>query len=150
MARLFLLLLVLQLTSILAKQVVQEFQIHPGTDGKVSVALDTPPIASSTCVFEWSAMGATPEAWTTTISGDPSSGDLECLIERAGGANTYLMFQSFKTTLGTAPVLDAEVHGNEGKLSSDEAVVDGECVRNHHEWSGGEIRSILLKSAVEY
>lgn len=147
--RQFVILLVLVQVTI-AKQVVQEFKIHPGTDGKVSVALDTPPIASSTCTFEWAAMGATPEAWTTTITGDPSSGDLECLIERAGGANTYLMFQQFKTTLGTAPVLDAEVHGNDGKLSGDEAVVDGECVRNHHEWSGGEIRSILLKSAVEY
>lgn len=130
------------------------FKIVPGQDGKVDVALDTPPIASSTCAFEWAANGATTEMWSATVTGDQSSGDLECVIERAGGGRTYLMFTSFKTTLGTAPIIDAAVHGN-GELVQHvvEPVPDtddGECVKNHHEWSGGEIRSIVLKSGVSY
>jgi len=138
------------LSTVCGKEESKEFKIVPGSDGVVSIALDTPPIASSTCTFEWHSNGATPEMWFMKITGDQSSGDLECVIERYGNERTYLMFTKFKTTLGTAPVVDASVHGNEGPMGEDEAIIDDACVRNHHEWEGGEIRSIILKSAVEY
>lgn len=45
----------------LAKEVSEEFKIVPGKPGDLSVALDTPPIDSSTCRFEWDSNGATVE-----------------------------------------------------------------------------------------
>lgn len=45
----------------LAKEVALDFMVTPGKAGKVEVALDTPPIPSSTCKFEWDSMGATVE-----------------------------------------------------------------------------------------
>lgn len=44
-----------------AKEVEVEFKIVPNKAGKVEVALDTPPIPSSTCRFEWDSSGATVE-----------------------------------------------------------------------------------------
>lgn len=44
-----------------AKEVETEFKIVPGKAGNVEVALDTPPIPSSTCRFEWDSSGATVE-----------------------------------------------------------------------------------------
>lgn len=35
------------------------------------------------------------------VQGDPRSGELECEVSRKEGAQTYLMFTKFKTTLGT-------------------------------------------------
>lgn len=58
------------------------------------------------------------------------------------------MFQKFKTTLGTAPVLSAAIHGNDGPLD-DAHVIDAECVKNAHDWSGGSVRRIHLESAVD-
>lgn len=43
------------------KEVEIEFRIVPNKPGKVEVALDTPPIESSTCIFEWDSSGATVE-----------------------------------------------------------------------------------------
>lgn len=82
------------------------------------------------------------------VSGDPRSGDLECEIARKGGAETYLMFTKFKTTLGTNPILEALVHDNDGEMDEDNFKQDGECVENSHDWSGGTIRKIHLKSMV--
>lgn len=130
-----------------AKEVREEFKILPNAPGKVEVALDTPPIAGSTCTFEWDASGATPELWTAAVTGDPAEGDLACFVTRAGGKESYLMFKSFKTTLGTSPVIDAEVRGNDNDAL--EHAVDGECVKNHHTWSGGGVRSIKLTSMVD-
>jgi hypothetical protein len=84
---------VLLLSSVVsAKEVAEEFKIVPGNPGRVTVALDTPPIPSSTCTFEWSSAGATTEMWTARVSGNPRSGELECEISRRGGAETYLLF----------------------------------------------------------
>lgn len=44
-----------------AKEVEVEFKIVPNKAGDVEVALDTPPIPSSTCRFEWDSSGATVE-----------------------------------------------------------------------------------------
>lgn len=127
----------------------QQFTIHPGQAGKVSVGLDTPPIPASTCEFEYDAVGATPEQWTVHVEGDQRSGDLECEVSRKGQGQTYLLFQSFKTTLGESPVLDAIVHGNEEQLRQEEHFeTDGECVRNAADWSGAQIRSLRLKSKI--
>lgn len=38
-----------------------EFIIHPGGKSVVEIPLDTPPIADSTCRFEYNVFGATPE-----------------------------------------------------------------------------------------
>ena len=84
-----------------AKDASIEFKVVPNKEGKIEVALDTPPIESSTCWFEWDSRGATVEQWLLKITGDPRSGELECEVERKGGAETYLMFTKFKTTLGT-------------------------------------------------
>lgn len=62
MTRALLLALMLALVRISAAKREQiEFKILPGAASKISVALDTPPIAGSTCTFEWTAQGATPE-----------------------------------------------------------------------------------------
>lgn len=44
-----------------AKEAELEFKVVPGKAGNVEVALDTPPIPSSTCRFEWDSNGATVE-----------------------------------------------------------------------------------------
>lgn len=44
-----------------AKEEVVEFKVVPNKPGKIEVALDTPPIESSTCWFEWDSSGATVE-----------------------------------------------------------------------------------------
>lgn len=131
-----------------SKENVVEFKVVPNKDGSVSVALDTPPIPSSTCTFEWTSNGATTELWEAKVSGDPRTGDLACDISRKGGAETYLFFTKFRTTLGTNPVLEAAVHGNDGELEDGHLETDGECVMNSQEWSGGTVRSISLKSIV--
>lgn len=130
----------------LAKEASTEFKIVPGREGSVSVALDTPPIPASTCSFEWATSGATTELWAAKISGDPRSGEMECEISRRGGTETYLLFSKFRTTLGTSPVLEAVIHGNDGELESEHFETDGECVENSHTWGGGTIRRISLKS----
>eukprot|EP00177_Eucheuma_denticulatum_P000841 GFKZ01001515.1.p1 GENE.GFKZ01001515.1~~GFKZ01001515.1.p1 ORF type:complete len:104 (+),score=13.51 GFKZ01001515.1:318-629(+) len=84
-----------------AKEVETEFKVVPGKAGDVEVALDTPPIPSSTCRFEWDSFGATVEQWVVKVTGDPRSGELECEVARKGGVATYLMFTKFKTSLGT-------------------------------------------------
>lgn len=132
----------------LAKEEVLEFKVVPGNPGRVTVALDTPPMPSSSCTFEWASTGATPEMWTARVSGDPRTGDLECEISRRGRAETYLLFEKFKTTLGTNEIVDALVHDNDGELSEEHWEADGECVENKHDWTGGTIRSIKLKSMV--
>lgn len=43
------------------KEVVTEFKVVPNKPGKIEVALDTPPIESSICKFEWDSSGATVE-----------------------------------------------------------------------------------------
>lgn len=43
------------------KEVQFEFKIVPNKAGDIEVALDTPPIKSSTCRFEWDSTGATVE-----------------------------------------------------------------------------------------
>lgn len=45
------------------KEVQHEFKIVPNKPDNVEVALDTPPIESSTCKFEWESTGATVEVW---------------------------------------------------------------------------------------
>lgn len=47
-----------------------------------------------------------------------------------------------------SPILEAIVHDNDGELDQDDFKQDGECVENSHDWSGGTIRSIKLKSMV--
>lgn len=54
----------------------------------------------------------------------------------------------FKTTLGTNEIVDALVRDNEGELSDEHWEADGECVENKHDWTGGTVRSIKLKSMV--
>ncbi|PXF41714.1 hypothetical protein BWQ96_08560 [Gracilariopsis chorda] len=130
------------------KEVEIEFRIVPNKPGKVEVALDTPPIESSTCIFEWDSSGATVEQWTARIWGNPRTGELECDVSRKEGAETYLMFTKFKTTLGTNPVLDALVHDNDGEMEAENFLRDGECIENAHDWAGGTIRRIKLKSMV--
>lgn len=130
------------------KEASTEFKIVPGNAGKVAVALDTPPIPGSTCIFEWSSTGATTELWTARVKGDPRSGEIECEIERKGGAETYLLFSKFKTKLGTGDVLSAVVHDNDGELEEDHYDTEGECVENAHDWAGGSIRRIALTSMV--
>lgn len=130
------------------KEETTEFKIVPGSAGKVEVALDTPPILSSTCVFEWASTGATTELWTARVKGDPRSGEIECDIERKGGASTYLLFSKFKTKLGTGEILSAVVHDNDGELEEDHYDTEGECVENAHDWAGGSIRRIALTSMV--
>lgn len=44
-----------------AKEVEMEFKVVPNKAGDIEVALDTPPIPSSTCRFEWDSSGATVE-----------------------------------------------------------------------------------------
>lgn len=46
------------------KEVRHEFKIVPNKPDSVEVALDTPPIESSTCKFEWESTGATVEVST--------------------------------------------------------------------------------------
>lgn len=45
----------------LCKEFSEEFKVVPNKAGKIEVALDTPPIESSTCRFEWDSSGATVE-----------------------------------------------------------------------------------------
>lgn len=144
----FVLLEYVALALALAKEASTEFKIVPGKDDSISVALDTPPIPASTCSFAWSTSGATTELWTAKVVGDPRSGELECEISRRGGAETYLLFSKFKTTLGTNPVLEAVIHDNDGELGVEHYDTDGECVENRHTWEGGTIRRISLKSMV--
>jgi hypothetical protein len=86
-------MLMLSIGIVAGKEAVLEFKVVPGNPGRISVALDTPPIPSSTCVFEWTSTGATPEMWNARVSGDPRSGEIECEISRRGGAQTYLLFE---------------------------------------------------------
>lgn len=44
-----------------AKEEQVEFKVVPNKGGEVSVALDTPPMESSTCRFKWDSTGATVE-----------------------------------------------------------------------------------------
>lgn len=44
-----------------AKEASLEFKVVPNKAGDIEVALDTPPIPSSTCRFEWDSSGATVE-----------------------------------------------------------------------------------------
>lgn len=52
---------------VLAKEVELEFKVVPNKAGEIEVALDTPPIPSSTCRFEWDSSGATVEVRATTL-----------------------------------------------------------------------------------
>jgi hypothetical protein len=89
------------------------------------------------------------EQWVVRVTGDPRSGEIECEVERVGGRETYLMFTQFKTTLGTNPVLEAVVHDNDMEtLGPDDFLSEGECVENAHDWSGGTVRKIHVKSQV--
>lgn len=55
-------LLVLNLATLgFGKQVTEEFKVVPNKAGQIEVALDTPPIKSSSCRFEWDSSGATVE-----------------------------------------------------------------------------------------
>lgn len=47
------------------KEVQQEFKIVPNKPDNIELALDTPPIESSTCKFEWDSTGATVEVWNS-------------------------------------------------------------------------------------
>lgn len=40
------------------------------------------------------------------------------------------------------------MHDNDGEMESDSFSTEGECVENAHDWSGGTIRRIKLKSMV--
>lgn len=86
-------LLLLTIGGAHAKEAVHEFKVVPGKPGRVTVALDTPPIPSSSCTFEWASTGATTEMWVAKVAGDPRTGDIECEISRRGGAETYLLFE---------------------------------------------------------
>lgn len=44
-----------------AKEAQLEFKVVPNRPGKIEIPLDTPPIESSTCRFEWDSSGATVE-----------------------------------------------------------------------------------------
>lgn len=146
-ARLTAVLVALALVGVsLGKEVSEEFKIVPNKGGKVEVALDTPPIESSTCRFEWQSSGATVEQWVMAVRGDPGTGELECEIGRRDGGGSYLLFTKFKTTLGTNPILEAEVHDNDGEMDGGRFETDGECVENAKDWSGGTIRRLKLKS----
>ncbi|CAN8061961.1 unnamed protein product [Agarophyton chilense] len=144
----FILMFLSSITAVVTKEAQLEFKVVPNKAEKIEIALDTPPIESSTCIFEWDSSGATVEQWIARIWGDPRTGELECEISRKGGAETYLLFSKFKTSLGTNPILEAIVHDNDGEMDTDSFVSDGECVENAHEWSGGTIRRIHLKSMV--
>lgn len=48
----------------------------------------------------------------------------------------------------SSPILEALVHDNDGEMETDNFSQDGECVENSHDWSGGTIRRIRLKSMV--
>lgn len=91
------------------------FTVHPGSPGSVEVALDTPPIPSSTCTFAYATVGATPEAWEAVVTGDGDTNSVTCTIHRAGGGETYLMFTSWEVALGgEAALLDATVRDGGG------------------------------------
>lgn len=45
-----------------------------------------------------------------------------------------------------SPVLESVVHDNDGEMDVDAFEQDGECVENSHDWGGGSIRRIHLKS----
>jgi hypothetical protein len=45
-------------------------------------------------------------------------------------------------------VLEAVVHDNDGELDAEHYDADGECVENSHEWPGGTIRRISIKSMI--
>lgn len=81
------------------KEAVVEFKVVPGKAESISVALDTPPIAGSTCTFEYAADGATTEMWSARVSGSPRSGELECEISRKGDAETYLLFSKVRASV---------------------------------------------------
>lgn len=129
-----------------SKEISEEFKIVPNKGGRIEVALDTPPIESSTCKFEWDSSGATVEQWVMKVVGDPGSGEIGCEIQRRDGGTSYLMFTKFKTTLGTNPILEAIMHDNDGEMHEDNFNLEGECIENAHDWSGGTIRQIKLKS----
>lgn len=94
------------------------FTVHPGSPGSVEVALDTPPIPSSTCTFAYATVGATPEAWEAVVAGDGDANEVTCTIRRAGGGDTYLMFTSWEVGLGgDAALLDATVRDGGGERS---------------------------------
>lgn len=65
--RLLLLIIALFLHHASAKEVETEFKIVPGQTGNIEVALDTPPIPSSTCRFEWDSSGATVEVSSDSL-----------------------------------------------------------------------------------
>lgn len=52
----------------LCKEFSEEFKVVPNKAGKIEVALDTPPIESSTCRFEWDSSGATVEVRSLDLS----------------------------------------------------------------------------------
>lgn len=47
-----------------------------------------------------------------------------------------------------SPILEAILHDNDGEIESDNFSQDGECVQNSHDWGGGSIRRIHVKSMV--
>lgn len=47
-----------------------------------------------------------------------------------------------------SPILESLVHDNDGQMGDDNFELDGECVKNSHDWSGSTIRRIKLKSMV--
>lgn len=130
------------------KHVEHPFTIHPGNPTEISISLDTPPITASTCTLSTQTLGGSPEEWLIQMDGTQTTGEIICKIMRKGNEHTYLLFNSFKVTLGEAPLLEAVVHGNEGKLEEgDHFETDGECVKNRKEWSG-QIRSVVVKSKI--
>lgn len=127
------------------------FTVHPGSPGSVEVALDTPPIPSSTCTFAYATVGATPEAWEAVVTGDGDANAVTCTIRRAGGGDTYLMFTSWEVGLGgDAALLDATVRdggGGEVPPAGVYAVGSG-GVRTVEGWGGGGIAEIVVKSTL--
>lgn len=62
-----------------AKEVEFEFKVVPNKAGDIEVALDTPPIPSSTCRFEWDSSGATVEVSDITREQCQMCNGLRCI-----------------------------------------------------------------------
>ncbi|GAB0492955.1 hypothetical protein MMPV_004226 [Pyropia vietnamensis] len=135
----------------LTKSETLPFTVHPGSPGSVEVALDTPPIPSSTCSFDYATVGATPEAWEAVVTGDGDANSVTCTIHRAGGGETYLMFTSWEVGLGgDSALLDATVRDGGGKEVSPTGVyaVGSGGVRTVEGWGGGGVAEIVVKSTL--
>lgn len=83
------------------------------------------------------------------MEGDPADGSIQCVIGRAGGGETYLLFTRFEVQLGSSQPDEVEVYANDGTLLANgkDFVVSHAGVRSHDGWSGG-FREIRIKTAL--